>query len=139
VIAAAGLAAATAVLAVGLWAVGTRLRLTTVDGPSMAPGLADGDRVLVRRVPARALRRGDVVLVAADRAGGRRWLIKRVAALPGDPLPAGVGSPAAGRVPEGTVAVLGDNPDASIDSRDFGCVPADRVFGRMVRRLPPAA
>jgi signal peptidase I len=109
----------------------------------MAPALADGDRVLVRRVPAGALRRGDVALVAAEptgRASTRGRLIKRVAALPGDPLPAGVApGPGGGRVPAGTLVLLGDNPDGSVDSRDFGCVPAGRVFGRVVRRLSATA
>ena len=94
------------------------IRIAVVDGFSMAPTLRDGDRVLVRRT--RKVRRQDIALIAMP-AG---WILKRVAGLPGD---AGV--------PPGTYYVLGDNTDASMDSRDFGCVPAAWVYGVVVRRL----
>jgi signal peptidase I len=121
-----------------LWAA-TRLRIVTVDGPSMAPTLHDGDRVLVRRVRASALRRDDLA-IAVLVSPARRWVVKRVAALPGDPAPAGVSVSAGldGRVPDGMLALLGDNPDESVDSRDFGYVPVERIVGRVVRRLGPA-
>ncbi|WP_406288715.1 S26 family signal peptidase [Embleya sp. NBC_00896] len=38
-------------------------------------------------------------------------------------------------VPAGTLLLLGDNAAWSLDSRHFGCVPADRVLGRVVRYL----
>jgi signal peptidase I len=94
------------------------IRLAVVDGLSMAPTLHDGDRVLVRRT--RKVRRRDIVLIAMP-AG---WILKRVAGLPGD---AGV--------PPDAYYVLGDNADASIDSREFGCVPAAWIYGVVVRRL----
>jgi len=31
--------------------------------------------------------------------------------------------------------LLGDNAQASADSRDFGYVPAERLFGIIVRRI----
>lgn len=40
-------------------------------------------------------------------------------------------------VPEGTVYVMGDNRASSKDSRSFGCVPLDRVNGKVVCRIWP--
>jgi signal peptidase I len=99
-----------------------RFRLALVWGPSMLPTLADGDRVLVRRTRPARIRHGDVVLVCK----GGDWIVKRVAARPGDPAPAGLPGP---RVPTGRYALLGDNPQWSIDSRDFGYVAATAIFG----------
>ena len=39
-------------------------------------------------------------------------------------------------VPEGAVFVLGDNIQASIDSRSFGPVPAGEIVGKVVLMLP---
>ncbi|MBE1530678.1 S26 family signal peptidase [Actinomadura algeriensis] len=144
---AAGLAAgalgtvAAAVAAVG-WARGN-LVVVTVAGTSMLPTFGDGDRVLVRRRPLRAVRRGDVVVLEPPLGGpyapgpagldGRIWNVKRAAALPGDPLPPGVPG-ADGTVPPGELAVLGDNPD-SVDSRMRGLYSGDRLLGVVVRRL----
>src|SRR5262245_21067214 len=72
-----------------------RLLLVTVQGRSMEPTLAEGDRVLVRRrLPAR-IRRSDVVVlrrppgaVVVDVAGAAELLVKRVVALGGDPVAA---------------------------------------------------
>jgi signal peptidase I len=110
-----------------------RLRIAVVDGPSMAPTLRDRDRVLVLRTRPPNVHRGDVVVVAQRTRSGSRWIVKRVAALPGDPAPAGLPGP---RVPPGMLVLLGDNPQWSVDSRDFGYVPVERVFGVAVRRLP---
>jgi len=131
-------AGALAGLVVGL-SVASRWRIATVDGPSMAPTLDDGDRVLVRRIRPAALRRGDLAMVTQPGVGSAPgWIIKRVAALPGDALP-GALVPALGgpgdRVPPRMLVLLGDNPHASVDSRDFGYVPDSRLFGVVVRRM----
>ena len=55
---------------------------------------------------------------------------------PGDPVPEQVPS-ANGRVPPGRMAILGDNPGASRDSRDYGLVAQDRLVGVVVRALGP--
>ncbi|MFJ8078418.1 S26 family signal peptidase [Streptomyces sp. NPDC096176] len=136
---------------------GRRLVAVTVRGDSMQPAYQDEDRVLVRRD--RKPTRGQVVVVerpagvagwseppVATTAPGpslarRQWLIKRVAAVPGDPVPRDrvpvlAGSPAE-RVPEGSLVLLGDNQQASFDSRHVGYFPAERVLGAVVRSLPP--
>ncbi|TQS23044.1 hypothetical protein FLX08_06065 [Microbispora hainanensis] len=46
------------------------------------------------------------------------------------PVPVRCGSGAPGHV-----FVLGDNLEASVDSRHFGFVPVERVVGRVIRRL----
>lgn len=96
------------------------LLLVTVVESSMEPALHSGDRILIRRVSGAGLRRGQIAVVR--RAGGSSGLvIKRVAAVPGDPVPPEV-LPAVGttRVPPGCMVLLGDNPEQSSDSRLVG-------------------
>jgi len=108
-----------------------------VEGPSMEPTLSDGDRVLVelwslRRRPPRS---GDVVVLSGP---GDESLVKRVGQEPypgKDPYPAaalGIRSSL-----EPSYVVLGDNPDQSRDSREFGRVPRHRFRGRVVWRYWP--
>lgn len=97
--------------------VAARPRRVTVEGRSMEPTLAPGDRLLVMR--ARRVRPGDVVAVRDPR--GERVLVKRVAAMLGD-----------------EVVLRGDNDRASTDSRDFGPVAKAAVLGRVVRCYAPA-
>lgn len=40
-------------------------------------------------------------------------------------------------VPEGYVFVMGDNRSGSSDSREFGCIPLDKVEGRVTVRIWP--
>lgn len=129
-----------------------RLVVVTVDGLSMSPTLRSGDRVLVLRRHGTRVARGQVVVIEQPEHGhgwsrlprpdgrlaGRRWYIKRVAAVPGEPVPAparaAVDADSSGVVPEGKLVVLGDN-DRSDDSKQWGYFPADRVLGVVVRRL----
>ena len=98
-----GAAATFAATVLGVGLVRRKLAVVEVAGRSMEPVLWSGDRVLVRRARLSELRPGLVAVVEMPRldADGpelpsgwpprhRKWLIKRVAALPGDPLPAGV-------------------------------------------------
>jgi signal peptidase I len=128
-----------------------RFVIVTVNGDSMVPALAPGDRVLVRRVRPSQLRRGQVVVVEMPDANAdwtaplrgpvsrHRWMIKRVAALSGDPIPEGCLPEVAdvpGRlVPNGKLFVLGDNITSSHDSRHLGYLPSERLLGIVIRRV----
>lgn len=92
-----------------------------ISGDSMLPTLAHGDYVIVdRRVPPTAPSRpGDIVLARDPRDPGRT-LVKRVSHLE----PAGAW-------------LLGDNPDASTDSRTFGPIPLEDVLGQVRWRYWP--
>lgn len=131
----------------------SRFVVVTVDGVSMSPTYQPADQVLVRRRRVRVTDRGQVVVLEGpdpDRRwehpppergdlADRWWLIKRLVAVPGDPVPepvVGVVGPG-GLVPDGHLVVVGDNTEGtdSFDSRHWGYCPADRVLGVVVRRL----
>lgn len=138
---AAALAFALALGALRLFWVRRNLVLVTVEGHSMTPTLTDGDRVLVRRRELRHVRTGDIVVLRAPTTGpyaalplGPQWNVKRVAALPGEPVPTGV--PGEAVVPPGNFAVLGDNLDGSVDSRHRGLFTGEQLMGVMLRKLP---
>lgn len=125
-----------------------RFTIVRVNGQSMLPTFKPGDRVLVRKVRAGALRRGQVVVFESPHGGerhtgspsgpgGSRWIIKRVAAVSGDHVPpdvAAVCAPAGARVPAGQFVAIGDGR-GGIDSRRFGFVPEERVLGVAVRTM----
>jgi signal peptidase I len=142
-----------------------RFVVVTVRGPSMEPTLREGDRVLVRRVSLAAVRAGQLVVAetpppwrtldawqdgqflgdpgswgAADPPPARdRWMIKRAAAVPGEPVPASMADVArhlGDRVPPGRLAVLGDNAGRSHDSRRFGYLSGEELLGVVSRVLP---
>lgn len=131
------------------WWLRRRLLIVTVHGPSMLPTHRDGDRLLVRRRAGHQVRTGDVVVVDLRRFGDqpapdlgpvRSHVVKRVAAVAGEPAPAGGPAPASVDsarpvVPPGRLVLLGDNPAMSTDSRHYGFVPTGRVLGVVVRPL----
>lgn len=135
-----------AALIVAVLAARRMLAVVTVRGESMRPTLEPGDRLLLLRTPVRKIRRRQVVLLQPpDRLGTWRrdalpspaageWVVKRVAALPGDPMPAEMERDPDAVVPPGTLVVLGDG-EYSADSRLWGPVPADRVIGVVARTL----
>jgi signal peptidase I len=148
-LAVAAAVAAVAAAGTGVRLLRRRLAVVTVVGPSMQPTLAHGDRVLARRIGPGDVRVGQIVVVekpaddgcwpAGPRPARRcEWMVKRVAAVPGDARPAFLPARAGGSgavVPPGQLALLGDNPGRSLDSRQIGYVPADRVLGVVLRSL----
>ncbi|GAA3727596.1 hypothetical protein GCM10022225_06180 [Plantactinospora mayteni] len=120
--------------------------VVTVRGPSMVPTYQHGDRLLARRRAGRRVRVGQVVVVdlperlrpipewvTPEESLANRRVIKRVAAVAGDPVPFRIDdSPV---VPPGQLVLLGDNPDGSGDSRLYGYVPTDAVVGVVLRPL----
>jgi signal peptidase I len=137
----AGLAAA------ALAARRARLEPMLVQGGSMRPTLAPGQRVAVAPL-VRPPRRGDLVVVGR----GDRDVVKRVVGLPGERVRLGAGGlevdgrpvpepylrggvPGAGELDltlgPGQYLVLGDHRAASTDGRDFGPVGADALLGRV--------
>ncbi|MEV0196002.1 S26 family signal peptidase [Nonomuraea sp. NPDC050691] len=139
-----GLTVALAVALAVVVGVRRRYLVVTVEGESMLPTYRPGERVLVRRARAGALRAGQVVVLSdLVPAGGAelrlRWIIKRVAALPGDPIPRdtvpALRAAPGTLVPAGHLVVLGDNPDRSHDSRHSGYLTTDRLYGVVLRRF----
>jgi nickel-type superoxide dismutase maturation protease len=100
------------------WLVWRCFERVEVSGPSMAPTLQPGDRLLLRRT--RSVRPGDIV-AASDPREPDRPVLKRVA-----------------EVSQEGVFLLGDNPEHSTDSRQFGPVPATSVRGKAVYRYAPS-
>ena len=88
-----------------------------VDGPSMEPAYHAGDRIVVNRLAYLRCRpaAGDVVVLRDPERDGH-VLVKRVAFDVGRH--------------EAAVYVLGDNAEASRDSRAFGPVPVHLVVGK---------
>jgi len=124
-----------------------RFVVVTVAGPSMEPTLRPGERVLVRRCGPAPLRAGAIVVFREPGSGdrphtrvsgvtGQRWVIKRIAALPGGTVPDAVRPAVAGArvVPPGMLVVLGDGIRSG-DSRQWGFIPADQTLGLVVRTL----
>lgn len=161
-IAVAVVAGCAASAALAGWWLRRRLVVVTVTGRSMEPTLHHGDRVLARRVPGRAVRTGQLVVLdwpagvagpaeradAADPAGavraaqdrGRRML-KRVIAVAGEPVPPGAlpePVPLGTVVPPGRLVVRGDNADLSHDSRQLGYLDDRLLLGVVMRRLGPS-
>lgn len=108
--------------------------LVTVRGHSMNPTLVDGQRLLaVRR---RRYRTGDVVVFwtpdGSGTVGDPDYRVKRVIATGGQRRPAVLDDSTLPEVvPAGHVAVAGDNPGKSQDSRHLGYIPLSAVRGRV--------
>lgn len=126
-----------AVVASALLVLRRCLLLVTVVGPSMEPAYRDGDRVLALRW--RRVRRGAVVVVMQPSSDA--MLIKRVFAVPGDPVPRENFPALADRpeseVPADSLVLRGDNAECSRDSAHLGYFPIHRIRAFVVHRFAP--
>lgn len=122
----------------------------------MYPTLKNGERIIVEKVTYKSRQpKEDEIIVFRSLQNESVFLIKRVIAVPGDKITLGEGgnvtvlSPGnksqefgtvdnlgvlkdyeTSPVPNGYIAVMGDNRKESYDSRMFGLVPLDRVVGK---------
>ena len=88
------------------------IRFYRVTGSSMEPSYSDGDYLLVSRL--RSPRKGDVVVL--QQAG--RQILKRVQKIKGRKY-----------------YVRGDNKKQSTDSRAFGWISKEEIFGKVIFRI----
>ncbi len=128
-----------------------------VEGTSMLPGLVDQERIFINKFVYRIgmgdIQRGDTVVFWFP-ADPSKSYIKRIIGLPGDTLEIRSGtvyingtamqepyvpneyrdSVSVGllRVPEGHFYVLGDHRSSSTDSRQWGAVPREAIYGKAV-------
>src|SRR5580700_11858770 len=124
-----------------------------VEGISMLPRLEDSDRLFINKFVYRisSIQRGDVVVFHYPRDPEKSY-IKRVIALPGDQIRIDQGtvyvngdrvdepyvpeeyrderSMAEMVVPEGSYFMMGDHRSISSDSREFGPVERDLIYGK---------
>jgi signal peptidase I len=100
-------------------------RRVSIRGWSMAPTLLPGERLLFDRLAyvRDRPRAGDIVLIAHPLQPGLR-MVKRLVGLSGESVD-GVRL-----LDRGEYWVLGDNEDASADSREFGPVRRGDLLGR---------
>jgi signal peptidase I len=126
-----------------------------VEGTSMMPGLADQERIFINKYAYRlgSIERGDVVVFRYPGDPSKNY-IKRVVGIPGDRIEIFRGevlvngkrleepyvpkqyrderSMSELTVPEDGYFVLGDHRNLSSDSRDFGVVEREAIFGKAV-------
>jgi signal peptidase I len=126
-----------------------------VEGTSMMPGLADQERIFINKFAYRleAIERGDVVVFRYPGDASKNY-IKRIVGVPGDRVEIYRGavyvngrrleepyvpelfrdqrSMSEVTVPDGSYFVLGDHRNLSSDSRDFGVVEREAIFGKAV-------
>lgn len=135
------------VLAVGVRAA---VQIYAIPSPSMAPTLQAGDQIVVTPYFRARPERGDVIVFRSP-LGQNELIVKRVIGMPGDLVDSRLGrvrvgghtlaepyvlrQAATGAIPAQVVPpdcyfVLGDNRDASHDSRSWGVLPAQHVVGR---------
>ncbi len=128
-----------------------------VEGTSMMPGLQDNQRVFINKFVYRFgfgdVERGDTVVFWFPGDPTKSY-IKRIIGLPGDTVDVRAGvvylngtrlaepyvpdeyrdriSVGPVRVPAGQFFVLGDHRSSSNDSRNWGPVPKEAIYGRAV-------
>ncbi len=140
----------------------------TVTGSGMSPTMKEGETVLLNRLSYRlqAPKRGDIAVIASEGADEDHYSIKRIVAVGGDTIKVenhylyvngkkysdtGTSKIASTyidnpgviadkvKVPEGKYFILGDNPDASEDSRfsNIGMIEKKNIIGGVWFRISP--
>lgn len=126
-----------------------------VEGTSMTPGLADQERIFINKFIYKfsSIERGDIVVFRFPR-DTRKSFIKRVVGLPGETVEIRRGTVLVNdqpllepylteedrdqsnsprmRLPAGQYFVLGDRRRSSNDSRTWGTVHRDYIYGKAV-------
>ncbi len=126
-----------------------------VEGTSMAPLLSDQERIFINKFVYRfePIGRGDVIVFWYPLDHSKSF-IKRVIGLPGESIELRRGrlfingkeiteeyvpqmffdgsSYGPMRIPQGSYFVMGDHRDSSNDSRMFGTVPREFIYGKAV-------
>jgi signal peptidase I len=132
-----------------------------VEGTSMMPGLSDQERIFINKFVYRyeSIDRGDVIVFRYPNDPSKSY-IKRVIGVPGDRVQISFGRVYVNghRMPEPYVPeqysdersmpeiivpadaffVMGDHRNMSSDSRDFGAVGRDFIYGKAVFAYWPA-
>ena len=130
-----------------------------IEGNTMSPALNDGDRLFIDKTVSE-LKRGDIVVFRHPQEATKSFL-KRIIALPGDHISLSTSgdlyvnqervqepyvSAERNRFPkaiqeqfikENHYFVMGDNRDGSNDSRSFGAIPRELIYGKVVYRYWP--
>lgn len=153
-------------LAVGAWLLDqapwqewlqSRIRSFYIPSSSMEPTLRIGDRILAKR--RQVFSRGEIVVFQLASQPPGEYMVKRVAGCPGEIVALRDGRLLVGGrrvaepflrgdfkragdfgpsvVPEGSYFLLGDARAMSRDSRYFGAVPAERIYGLAYKRYWP--
>jgi signal peptidase I len=149
-------------LAIAFFVVIFIIQPVKVEGTSMQPHLADQDRIFVSRLIYRFadIRREDVVVFWYPKDRSKSF-IKRVIGIPGDEVEIREGvlyvngsricepylssefqdyrSFPKAVVPSGQYFVLGDHRNSSNDSRQWGCVERNLIYGKAVFSYWPIA
>lgn len=133
-----------------LLACGCLLQPVQHEGTSMKPTIGDGDKILINRTIG-DLKRGDIVVFYFPKDTSKS-AVKRIIGLPGEVLEIREGKilingqileepyidekfnqakPTRNSVniPEGHYFVIGDNRDNSYDSRSWGALPKELIYG----------
>jgi signal peptidase I len=133
-----------------LFVCGCLLQPVRHEGNSMKPAIGDGDRVLINKTPG-DLKRGDIVIFYFPTDTSKSAL-KRIIGLPGETLEIREGKTFINgqileepyidaafnqnknslrpiKIPDRQYFVVGDNRDNSYDSRSWGTLPKELIYG----------
>ncbi len=124
------------------------IKFYLVPSDSMEPALRHSDYIGGFKIDSAELRRGDIVVFSGDQMGD--YYVKRVVGLPGETLRIFLGkvyingrrldepyvvhhsleSSDPIQIPDDHVFLMGDNRSNSVDSRQYGPVPAGKIAAK---------